>query len=98
MSRDLVFRLVARHEYDEAVAWYEGERVGLGLEFQSAVSEALDVIVRHPSLFRRVRGIVRRAVVRRFPYTIHFLEEENRIVVLAVFHTARDPGELRARR
>ena len=48
-------------------------------------------------LFRQVRGPVRRAVLKRFPYTIHFLDEPGRIVVLAVYHAARDPGELRQR-
>lgn len=94
MSRVIVFRRIARSEYDEAVAWYEGERAGLGLEFKSAIDAVLAVIARQPGLFRQVRSPVRRAVVRRFPYTIHFLDESERIVVLAVFHGARDPKEL----
>ena len=94
MIRQVVFRLIARNEYDEAVAWYEGERAGLGLDFQSAVDSALALITERPALFRRVRGPVRRAVLKRFPYTIHFLDESDRIVVLAVYHSARDPREL----
>jgi plasmid stabilization system protein ParE len=29
--------------------------------------------------------------VRRFPYGILFLEEDKRVIVLAVFHAKRDP-------
>ena len=29
MNREVVFRRVARNEYDEAEAWYEGEQAGL---------------------------------------------------------------------
>jgi hypothetical protein len=29
MNREVVFRRVARSEYDEAEAWYEGEQAGL---------------------------------------------------------------------
>lgn len=94
MSRRIVFRLVARNEYDEAVIWYENERKGLGLEFSSSVDNALARIAEQPALFRRVRGPIRRAVLRRFPFTIHFLDEPNQIVVLAVFHAARDPRHL----
>ena len=97
MKRAVVFRLVARNEYDEAVAWYEAERAGLGLEFKSAVDEALTLIASQPTLFRCVRGPVRRAVLKRFPYAVHFLDESDRIVVLAVFHAARDPRELQSR-
>jgi hypothetical protein len=32
-----------------------------------------------------------------FPYAIHFTEEPDAIVILAVFHTRRDPGQLRDR-
>ena len=94
MTRPVVFRLIARTEYDEAVAWYEGERAGLGLEFKDAVDEVLTRVATMPLIFRAVRGPVRRAVVKRFPYTIHFLDEGHRIVVLAVYHGARDPQEL----
>jgi plasmid stabilization system protein ParE len=97
MNREVVFRRVARSEFDEAEAWYEGEQAGLGLEFKSAVDDLLALVAQQPMLFRRVRGPVRRAVLKRFPYTIHFLDEPLRIVVLAVFHAARDPGELRQR-
>jgi plasmid stabilization system protein ParE len=97
VSRRIVFRLIARNEFDEAVTWYEGERAGLGIEFREAVDEVLARVAQQPGLFRQVRGPVRRAVLKRFPYTIHFLDEPARIVVLAVFHAARDPRELRHR-
>ncbi|HVT91565.1 MAG TPA: type II toxin-antitoxin system RelE/ParE family toxin [Bryobacteraceae bacterium] len=98
MTRAVVFRPIARSEYDEAVAWYESERAGLGLEFKDAVDGVLARIAAMPLVFRAVRGPVRRAVVKRFPYTIHFLNEADRIVVLAVYHAARDPEKLESRR
>jgi plasmid stabilization system protein ParE len=79
------------------VTWYEGQRFGLGLVCKDAVDAALALVAEHPGLFRRVRGLIRRTVVKRFPYTVHFLEEPDRIVVLAVFHAARDPAELKRR-
>jgi len=33
MSLPLVFRSVAQTEFDEAAAWYEGQRAGLGGDF-----------------------------------------------------------------
>ena len=97
MSREVVFRRVARSEFDEAVAWYEGERIGLGLEFKAAVDQTLVVAAERPELFRPIRGQVRRAVLRRFPYTLHFLGEPARLVVLAVFHGSRDPTHVPGR-
>ena len=98
MSRLIAFRSVARLEFDEAVAWYEKERNGLGLEFMVAVDQTLDTAARQPELFRKVRGPIRRAMLMRFPYTLHFIEEPNQLVVVAVFHGSRDPRQLRDRK
>jgi plasmid stabilization system protein ParE len=94
MSLPIVFRLIARQEMDESIAWYESERRGVGIEFASDIENLLARIADKPEQFSRVRGDVRRAVLRRFPYTIHFLAESNRIVVLAIFHAKRDPTRL----
>jgi len=38
-----------------------------------------------------LKVIVRRAIVSRFPFSIFYLIEPRRVVVLRVLHTARDP-------
>jgi plasmid stabilization system protein ParE len=40
---------------------------------------------------------VRCALVRRFPYAVYYRVEPERIVVIAVFHTKRDPGVWQSR-
>ncbi|MDX6575216.1 MAG: hypothetical protein QOE96_1169 [Blastocatellia bacterium] len=97
MSLPIVFRRIARQEMDESIAWYEPERRGVGIEFASEIENLLARIADTPEQFSRVRGEPRRAVLRRFPYTIHFLAESNRIVVLAIFHAKRNPIRLEDR-
>ena len=97
MSLPVVFRPIARMELDEAMGWYEKRKQGLGIELKDAVDEMLTRIVETPGRFRPVRGEVRRALLRRFPYAIHFLPEPHAIIVLAVFHTKRDPRRLEGR-
>jgi plasmid stabilization system protein ParE len=97
MKRGLVLRRVAGREYDDAVARYEGEREGLGREFRTTIEKYFQRIADYPEMFPEVRGEVRRAVVRRFPFVIHFLTEKKRIVILSVFHTSRDPKQIRFR-
>ena len=82
---------------DDAIAWYESERPGVEIEFASEIANLLAGIADTPKEFRQVRGDVRRAVLRRFPHTIHFLLEPNRIVVLAVCHAKRNPERLEDR-
>jgi len=70
MKRGLVLRRVAAQEFDESIAWYDGERKGLGQEFRTAIEEYFQRITDNPEWFPKVRGGVRRAVVRRFPFVI----------------------------
>ena len=98
MKRRFVLRRVAEQEFDGSIAWYESEREGLGREFRVTIEEYFQRILENPEWFPKVRGEVRRAVVRRFPFAIHFLIEADHIVILSVFHTSRDPGQLKTRR
>ena len=97
MSLPILFRPLARLELDEAMDWYEKKKAGLGVELEEAVDQMLARIAETPGRFRPVRGEVRRALLRRFPYAIHFLPQPETIVVLAVFHTRRDPSHLEGR-
>jgi plasmid stabilization system protein ParE len=88
---------IARRELDDAISWYEERREGLGQEFSSAIERELERIDSFPEQFVRVRGEIRRAVLRRFPYSIYFLTEDYRNLVLAIFHVKRDPHHLENR-
>lgn len=90
--RQIVFRRQARLEFDEAGDWYEKERPGLGLEFLSEIHHLIQHIVSNPEQFPMLYRDVRKAVARRFPYCIYFRERNQKIIVLAVFHSARNPA------
>jgi toxin ParE1/3/4 len=91
MSLPLVFRRIAQKEFDEAAVWYEEKRAGLGIEFVDEIQKALDQIVQQPDRFPMVLDDVREAPARRFPYCVYYRQNSSRIVVLAVFHSSRDP-------
>jgi plasmid stabilization system protein ParE len=91
MSLQIVFRVEAQAEFDQALDWYEQQQAGLGLVFLNDVSEVLERVVLMPESSAQVFEDVRRAVVQRFPYSILYRVEEIQIVVIAVFHTKRNP-------
>jgi plasmid stabilization system protein ParE len=97
MSFSVVFRRIAKREFDDAISWYQDRREGLGHEFSVAVEQQLGRIALSPNQFACVRGYVRRAVLQRFPYSICFIVEDGRIVVLAIFHARRAPSQLEDR-
>ena len=98
MTSPFVYRRVARRELEEAISWYDLQREGLGGEFYAEVSSCLTRIAESPERFRKIRGPIRRAILQRFPYTIHFVPEATRIVILAVFRVRRDPRQLEGHR
>ena len=97
MSLPIIFRPIARLEMDDAMGWHQKQKVGLEVEFKDAVDQMLERIAAAPLRFGPVRGGVRRALLRRFPYAIHFVPEPNAIIVLAVFHAKRAPRHLEGR-
>ena len=97
MSFSVVFRRIAKREFDDAISWYEDRRERLGRDFSVAAEQLLGRIALSPNQFARVRGNVRRAVLRRFPYSIYFVVEDDRLLVLAIFHARRASKQLEER-
>jgi len=91
MSRRLIVRPEAEAEMTDAFDWYEERVPGLGFEFLSCVDAVFSAIQRSPQHFPRVHKTARRALSRRFPYAIIFVEDDERVVVLSVFHAKRNP-------
>jgi plasmid stabilization system protein ParE len=52
---------------------------------------ALAAIARSPKTYSKVSGEIRRAAMRRFPYSIFYLEDDRQVVVLRCIHQSRNP-------
>jgi plasmid stabilization system protein ParE len=97
MSLAVRFLPEARDEFDAAADLYEQQRAGLGVDFVARVREVLQRISNNPQLHAAVYQDVRKAVVRKFPYVVLYREEPGEVVVISVFHTARDPSVWQSR-
>ncbi|MCI0538057.1 MAG: type II toxin-antitoxin system RelE/ParE family toxin [Verrucomicrobiales bacterium] len=98
MSLRFVFKPDAKQEFFEAIAWYERERPGLGREFAHEVVDALKRARLQPELFPKTRGRARKIRLRRFrAYSVYFAVKNDTFSIVAVFHGARNPAELRRR-
>jgi len=97
MSLPLVYRVEVRDELDEAYAWYEEQRSGLGEEFLAEVQTRLNLIQGNPEIHAPIHRQVRRSLVKRFSSSILYRIEPSRIVVIAILHGRRDPERWRAR-
>ena len=97
MNPTLVLRKAAFDDIDAAERWYEGKEPGLGARFVDAVERTLVLVGENPRAYPAVETTIRRAVVRKFPYSVFYVIEDDRVVVLAVFHQAMNPERLSTR-
>ncbi len=91
MNYRLVIRPEAELDLEDAFAWYESQDPGLGSEFVRAIDTCISTIGRNPLTYRIVYQQARRALVRRFPYCLFYIVEEDMIFVIACFHSKRNP-------
>lgn len=97
MAVELVVAPEAQHDLDDAYAWYEDHRFGLGEVFLTCVDACMRAVLRCPEMHETVHENYRRALVRRFPYAIFYEYADDVVTVYCVFHTSRDPGKWRHR-
>ena len=97
MNLSLAFRAIAKTEFDAAAEWSSDQRYGLGDDFVAEVDRVLESIAKQPDRYPVAEGDVREAPVSRFPYCVYYRVKPERVVVLAVFHTSREPSVWQAR-
>lgn len=97
MSLPLVFQAGVRDEIDEAYAWYEEQRQGLGEGFLAAIRVVLDQIESAPEIDASIYRAVRRGRLKRFPYAVYYRVQPDRIAVIAVQHNKRNPKTWQSR-
>ena len=96
--KPIIFHPDATAELRAAVAYYEQQRPGLGRDLQREVERAMSRIQQHPQWFPKHNELdLRKCFVRRFPYTVFYLELEDQIWIAAVAHQQRRPGYWRGR-
>jgi plasmid stabilization system protein ParE len=87
----VAFRSAARSEFDEAALRYESNRAGLGAGFIAAIGQAVSLAAEQPLRYPVIHRSIRRVRAKRFPYSVYYVVEAERIVILSVFHSSRSP-------
>ena len=84
----------AKGDLQIAFQWYESQQRGLGLEFLNCVEAVIKTIQDMPKLYAKHHVNFRRALVRRFPFSIFYTIEKEEIVLHAIFDNRQDPARL----
>src|SRR5437016_4246964 len=74
----------ADSEFDEAIAYYNAQKTGLGFEFADEVKEAVERIKNYPDAWTPLSERLRRCQVHRFPYRIIYQVRDDLLLIVAV--------------
>ncbi len=91
MSLPLEFHPEFDTDAEAAAVWYERQQPGLGVALLDEASRVLARIEANPASYGFVERDVREGALKRFSYVIYYRVLRNRIRVLALWHTSRDP-------
>lgn len=97
MMWPLEFHPAVHREVADGFHWYEQRQAGLGTHFLDELERVYAAIRGNPARFGFAYGDVREGLMTRFPYAIYYRVLTNRIRILSVFHTARDPARWQGR-
>lgn len=95
----LPVRLTSAAVQDLATAerWYLDEAAHVLASFEEEIDRAFRAISERPELYRALKSTVRRALVRKFPFSVFYRVLPEWIEVIAVVHQSRDPRTWRRR-
>lgn len=82
----------AENEVDEAVAYFDEQRPGLGDRFEQDLFATINFLVDHPLSGKLINERVRMFRLRTFRYNVIYVNDEVEIIVVAVAHYRRRPG------
>lgn len=91
MTLCVEFHKLAEQELNEAAGYYESEVAGLGLAFLAEIERSISLIAENPEACPRILHVVRRKLLRRFPYSIHYSINGDGIRILAIANQKRRP-------
>jgi plasmid stabilization system protein ParE len=97
MKYKIIVRPEAEDDLKETFSWYEDKRTGLGYDFLLHVDAGINFINRNPEIHPIEYNGTRKHLIKRFPYKIIYLIEEEKIIILAVIHGKRRPCLIKKR-
>jgi plasmid stabilization system protein ParE len=95
MKNELLIRKRAEGHIRDIFEWYEKQRPGLGTEFVVSIEAVFSRIQRDPLHFQKRYKNIRCATLQRFPYGVFYFTDDDRVIVLAVFHFKRNIRQLK---
>ena len=97
MSYSLSIRKEAEADIPEAFEYYESCRKNLGADFILCIEESITRIEKTPRQYKIIHKTVHRALVRKFPFGIYYVLDNEKNIIFGVLHARKNPKHWQAR-
>ena len=98
MKFKLAFHPLVRADLVEASTWYELQREGLGERFEIEFNAVVRRLIHFPLIHSIRVADVRRVNLPSFPYGVSYFVAGDTVIIVALFHGARDTRAVLAER
>jgi len=88
----------AERDIGLAASWYSREAPHMVASLEEELDRLFQQITDRPEMYQIVEATVRRATVRRFPFSVFYRILPDSIEVIAIIHQSRDPRGWRRRK
>lgn len=78
-------------DLEKSIEWYDNINSSLAKQFVIEIESTIKFISKNPLLFQFVDGIYKSVNTPKFPFKIIYRTDEDKIVIIAIFHHKRDP-------
>lgn len=87
----MFFHQAAKEEFLKTRDYYDKLFFGLGKSFIIEIEKTINIIKRNPLAYPIIKQNIRNAVIMKFPYSILYIIENDKIYLLAIMHQKRKP-------
>jgi hypothetical protein len=87
----------AEDDLQISIDHYNSQKENLGFEFINEVDNTFKRIKENYKQFPIIYKNVRKANINRFPFNIFFIIESTQVFILGIFHSSRNPKEMKRR-
>jgi toxin ParE1/3/4 len=91
------FHRAAQREYGDAAKYYAKTSPELGVRFYDEIDRLIRDIRQDPECYHFFDSPIRRHFSSVFPYAVLYVDQPDRVLIIAVMHMKRQPGYWRKR-
>lgn len=97
MAYKLISSSKTEADIENAISWYKDINIELARSFLIELRAAIKYIHLNPKNSQIRYHIVRIARLKKFPFGIHYMIDDEIIIILGVFHTSLSPEKWKER-